>query len=136
MAVDAAGTLHVLFGSETPYATNASGGWTFERFAPGTAGGSGGELALDGAGTPHAAFGTATGDFSYLLQHARRTADGWVVEQVEPWRLGTLDGVSIAVDAAGDVHIGYVRDSGIGYATTRGGTDSDGVDQDCDGVDG
>jgi hypothetical protein len=134
LACDAAGTTHMLFDSldGTPYGSDAGGTWRFEALEPG---GSqlGADLALGPDGAPHVAYLVLGWDFAYDLRYARRTPSGWVREEVQA-ELPTWSprAVVLGIDDSGAAHLRYVDT----YATNAAGTAADGLDQDCDGIDG
>ncbi len=76
-------------------------------------------MAGDPTDQPHVAFVAAdTGSLTWLI-HGQRTSSGWVFDNVEDDASDT-DACSIAVDAAGGVHIVYARqessDTSVKYA--------------------
>lgn len=105
LELDAEQVPHALYVGEEPalglrYATRAGGTWSAEEVAPGYVRGL--SLALDAAGTPHAAW---TSDAGHLY-HARREAPGvWTSEEIDVFAFGP----SLGVDAQGTLHLSYAQ---------------------------
>jgi hypothetical protein len=138
LAIDAAGHAHLFAASAdgTPYATDATGAWTFEAIDPSGVGGSSGALALDPDGVPGIAYAVLGWDLTDELRWARRTAAGWVREEVPGARGVDQDGTSAAIDSTGRAHLLFRHGADLVYAAEQPGGAADGIDQDCDGVDG
>jgi len=108
IAIDAAGTLHVLYTSvatppdvELVYAFDSGTGWQFD-VVPRVPGESLITLVVDQFGVPHIAFLDTTN----TIQYAYRSSGTWVVEALLP-----ADGPfnpSIALDGSGEPHIAFV----------------------------
>jgi len=133
LAVDGAGKRHVgAIGLDGAiYATDASGSWVVEPIDPGN-GGFGIGLALDRDGRPHVAYGVLGWSLDVDLRYAHRTGSGWVREEVREGALHNGDAFRFGLDDTGVAHVVY----GSTHATDLGGAPPDGIDQDCDGVDG
>ncbi|MBI5489998.1 MAG: hypothetical protein HY905_21875 [Deltaproteobacteria bacterium] len=133
LAVDSAGKRHV--GAIGPdgaiYATDASGSWVVEPIDP-DSGGFGIGLALDRDGRPHVVYGVLGWSLDVDLRYAHRTESGWVREEVRAGAPPNGDAFRFGLDGTGAAHVVY--DST--YATNVGGAPPDGIDQDCDGIDG
>jgi len=133
MDVAADGALHVLYSSRSRgalYATNGGGELVSEAFLDGAIP-SEAALAVGPDGVVGVVHGSAPG--TEALAYSTRTPTGWstVPLPIEGGR------VSLAIDASGAAHVTAVGcgADGLVYATNRGRA-GDGVDQDCDGVDG
>ncbi|MBI2897588.1 MAG: hypothetical protein HYY06_28780 [Deltaproteobacteria bacterium] len=129
LAIDEDGAAHISYygvtNEELRYATSASGAWAAETVADQWGSGAGTSLALDPDGAIHIAH-------SNKLWYATNTNEVWTEVSVH----GAYSSeVSLALDAAGAAHITY-RDSAwdLRYATRERLVD--GIDQNCDGVDG
>ncbi len=130
IAVGAGGVVHIAYRDDTlddlRHATGNAGAWTKTTVDAGpivayTS------IALGPDGFAHVAY--ARGG----LRHATNESGAWVTEQIDA--TGGAHN-SIAVDASGGVHVSHARgddDLGYGYLSPPLG---DGIDQDCDGVDG
>lgn len=114
LAIDPAGTAHVVFYDQTlgpRYGVLGSGGWAWEP-APGT-----GPLALDVAGRPQVAFSTGTSGGA--IHWATRGTGGWTVETCEA--VGGF-GLSLALDGSGEPHVAFsdIENQRIRYARRVG----------------
>jgi hypothetical protein len=118
---------------EAPFGMQTGGTWTFERIAEPAEGWFGGTPAAGPDGVPQIAYFALGWDFMTELRLGRRTSSGWVREQVLPETDSWYgDPPRMEVDATGAVHM--ILDNL--YITNAGGVAADGIDQDCDGVDG
>jgi hypothetical protein len=112
--VDHSEKLHITYLDYTnetvKYATNTSGPWVTQAVGPASSSHWAPSIALDGSGGAHISYIGNDG-----LEHATNASGVWVTETVDS-RGGSS---SIAVDAAGKVHISY---SGTVYATNVSGS--------------
>jgi hypothetical protein len=123
LAVDAAGTHHVLFqqGNNVGYAHDTGGVWQSQVLGEGWAG----AIALDAQGAPHLLVGQRAPQEGYL--HGTRSGtDSWSLTPLTT--VGARgDRERMVVDAAGHVHIAFVRmdergDFQVVYASDTSGT--------------
>ncbi|HWB81970.1 MAG TPA: hypothetical protein VG755_43710 [Nannocystaceae bacterium] len=88
-------------------------------------------IAFDGSGALHVAYrssGRAAGIF-----HATNADGTWVTEQIDDGDTGYS--CAMGLDAQGDVHLAW-QDAELGAVRYAQRSAPDGIDQDCDGVDG
>ncbi len=129
LVLDAADVAHVSYAAwpEVRYATNAGGQWRTETAVPHCDYGS---LAIDVRGFAHIACHDPEGDD---LDYATNASGAWVNEIVDTeGRTGFRTSIRVH---EGVVHVGYYEIDGNDVLYARRVT-PDGVDQDCDGVDG
>jgi len=125
-ALDAAGRGHISYcvaDKGLKYVTNTSGEWvtaTVDPVDPVNNVGSGMTLALDAAGKGHISYYDGT---TFNLKYATNASGAWVTTTIDPSNGGGWVGVaSLALDAAGKVHIYYDGANGyLKYATNASG---------------
>jgi hypothetical protein len=125
--LDAAGARHVVFQDAGVFhATDASGAWVIELVA----GGGTPSIDVDAGGALHVALIDAVDG----VLHARLAAGVWVTEVVDA--SGADQTTDIAVGPDGIIHLAHMTDAGrLRHAASQPGV-LDGMDDDCDGVDG
>ena len=86
LAFDDAGRAHVVHGSTELGLRYArfDGAWSFESIDPDADGSSGGRLALDADGNPHAVYRTWDGSEGGLRVASREAAGGWTIASLTP----------------------------------------------------
>ncbi len=116
IALDASERAHISYLDDTngtlKYATNASGAWVVETIGPASIDGSYTSIALDGSGGAHICYLAADSSLGY----ATKVSGTWTTETVAANGRAVS---SIAVDAAGKVHISH---AGGEYATNASGS--------------
>lgn len=144
VAVDGRGNVHVVYaltlaGSTLRHAVRSPDGtWLEETIAEGASWGL--DLAADPSGGPEslrlAFLGGPGSRSSFDVNYAWREHDAWLTERVSPNGYG----VSLALEGANVAHIArtdfrFDVNTYVGYHTNRE-LGPDGVDQNCDGLDG
>ena len=74
-------------------------------------------LVVDANGTPHIISGLHP---SQVTRYATKVGSQWLIEQVDGYPSGV--GATIALDAAGQPYVAYLKGSSLMYAQRRGGT--------------
>ncbi len=137
MALGVDGSVHLVFGHWRPgawelrHATDAGGSWSTDTLETGDAAGAHTSVDVDAAGFVHASWQDADGDLAY----ATNASGAWARDEIdsnEPtgyWNALQLDRAGVV-----DVLFASTSPDRVRVATNRAAPD--GVDQDCDGVDG
>lgn len=132
IALDDGGAPHLVFDDEAgalQHADRSSGAWALDEI---DAEGRGASMAADAAGLLHVAYQKEAG-----IWYAQGGASAWTTEVVQPQLAqdAYARDVNLALDPAGEPRIVFIDqiDEGLYYAIR---SEVDGVDQNCDGVDG